>query len=86
MSEEQRGPGGVTCIEVVELMSDYVEGALSPADLVRFEEHLSLCPPCREFLAQIRATIAGAGRPSVEEIPQATVDALLDAFRDWRSG
>ena len=85
MSDERRGPGGVTCIEVVELMSDYVEGALSPDDLARFEEHLSLCPPCREFLAQIRATIAAAGRVGVEEIPQETIDALLDAFRDWRS-
>ena len=85
MNEETRGPGGVTCIEVVELMSDYVEGALGPAERARVEEHLSLCPPCREYLAQIQATIVGAAGLTEEEIPPSTMDALMDAFRDWKS-
>ncbi len=85
MSEEPRGPGGVTCIEVVELMSDYIEGALSPSERARFEEHLSLCPPCRDYLAQVQATIVGAAGLTEDDVPPKTMDALLDAFRDWKS-
>ena len=84
MSEEARGPGGVTCIEIVELVTDYVEGALSPAQRARFEEHLSLCPPCREYLAQIQTTINGAAGLTEEEVPPPTMDALIGAFRNWR--
>ena len=66
-------------------MCDRGGGALAPEAPARWEAPRPPSPPCREFLAQIRATIAAAGRVGVEEIPQETIDALLDAFRDWRS-
>jgi len=53
---------GLVCQEVVELVTDYLEGALSPAEHRRFEEHLAGCPHCTEYLAQMRETIRLAGR------------------------
>jgi len=83
VSVTERGPGGVTCIEVVELMTDYIEGALTPSERERFEVHLSLCPPCRDYLDQIRATI-GAARITEDGVPPSVMDELLHAFRDFR--
>ena len=72
----------MTCQELVELVTDYLDGALSPEDAARFEEHLAACPGCATYLEQVRTTIAvtGAGADVVE--PRA-VSPLLDAFRDW---
>src|SRR5688572_11840565 len=53
---------GLACREVVELITSYLEGRLPPEDRRPFEAHLAVCPGCREYLAQMRATIAAAGR------------------------
>ena len=53
---------GLVCQQVVELVTDYLEGALSPAEHRRFEAHLAGCPHCTEYLAQMRETIRLAGR------------------------
>jgi anti-sigma factor RsiW len=73
----------MTCQELVELVTDYLEGALAPADAARFEAHLSACPGCETYLDQVQTTIAimHAGGAPVEP---AAVSPLLDAFRDWR--
>jgi predicted anti-sigma-YlaC factor YlaD len=52
----------IACQEVVELVTDYLEGALSPEDAARFEQHLSLCEGCEAYLDQMRVTIAMVGR------------------------
>jgi len=76
---------GLVCQEVVELVTDYLEGALSPADQRRFETHLAGCPHCTEYLAQIRETITLVGRVTPEDLtPQMSTD-LTDLYRRWRA-
>jgi predicted anti-sigma-YlaC factor YlaD len=74
----------ITCRELVELVSDYLEGALSAADRARFEEHLKGCEPCRTYLEQMRLVIEVSGRLSEESLDPEARDALLDAFRSWK--
>jgi predicted anti-sigma-YlaC factor YlaD len=79
-----RSPG-LVCQEVVELVTDYLEGALSPADRRRFEVHLAGCPHCTEYLAQIRETIRLAGRVEPADLtPQMRTD-LTDLYRRWHA-
>ena len=73
------------CREMVELMTDYLEGALSPRDRERFEEHIAGCDGCRGYLAQMRRTAALAGRLTEDAIPEHLQRELLAAFRDWKS-
>jgi len=75
----------IVCREVVELVTDYLEGRLAPADQARFEAHLGVCPHCTRYLEQFRATIAATGRLREEDLPPAAKDALLNAFRDWKA-
>ena len=74
----------MTCKELVELVTDYLEGRLSPAEVRRFDEHLELCEGCATYVDQIRATIAVTGRLGEEDLPQGAADALLAEFRDWK--
>jgi anti-sigma factor RsiW len=73
------------CRDVVELMTDYLEGALSAADRGRFEEHIAGCDGCRAYLEQLRETRRVAGRLASEPVPDSLQAELLNAFRDWRS-
>jgi anti-sigma factor RsiW len=79
-----RSPG-LVCQEVVELVTDYLEGALSPAEHRRFEEHLAGCPHCTEYLAQMRETIRLAGRLAPEDLTPAMTTDLTDLYRRWRA-
>jgi predicted anti-sigma-YlaC factor YlaD len=74
---------GYTCNQVVELATEYVEGAMTPSQMTRFEMHLNFCDGCYTFVDQIRATAAMAGRLTQEQIPEETKAKLLAAFRDW---
>ena len=76
----------ISCQELVELVTDYLEGALEPADLRRFEEHIADCGKCTEYLAQLRATIEVTGRITSGDISPEAESALLDAFRGWLAG
>jgi anti-sigma factor RsiW len=79
--------GWLTCQELIELVTEYFEGAMPPADRLRFEEHIAVCPPCRAHLRQMRETIRLLGELTEENIPAGARDELLSAFRDWkRSG
>jgi anti-sigma factor RsiW len=74
----------VTCREMVGLMTDYLEGALSERDRRRFEEHLPGCANCSEYLEQIRAIVRAAGRPDPNDPPtpsQAELHRLFQALR-----
>ena len=73
------------CREVVELMTDYLEGALSREDRARFEDHIAGCDGCRAYLEQLRETRRVAGRLATEPVPESLKAELLDAFRDWRA-
>ena len=74
----------VSCQEVVELVTDYLERALPPDEAALFEQHLNFCDGCVWYVDQISTTIAGAGRIEEEDVPPETREKLLTAFRDWR--
>lgn len=71
------------CRELVELITDYLDDRLSPADRTRFEAHLAECEACRTYLEQFRQTIRVLGRLPQESLSPEARDALLDAFRGW---
>jgi anti-sigma factor RsiW len=72
------------CQEIVELITDYLEGAMD-ADLhASFEAHLAGCPHCTHYLEQIRATIRVAGTIQAEQLSPEFRAGLLDAFRQFR--
>lgn len=72
----------VTCHEVVELVTDYFDGALPPEEAALFEQHLNFCDGCDLYVDQMRMTIATVGRIDGAEIPSAMRARLLAAFRD----
>jgi anti-sigma factor RsiW len=76
----------ITCSELVELVTEYFEGALPPADSRRFERHLVACPPCREYLSQLRGTIGAVEALCEDDVASAAKEELLTAFRDWNRG
>ncbi|HEX5949556.1 MAG TPA: zf-HC2 domain-containing protein [Actinomycetota bacterium] len=73
----------LTCHEVVELVTDYLEGALPPEVRGRVEEHLALCDGCSTYLEQMRETIRLTGLIREEQIPEEEKQRLLEAFRGW---
>ncbi len=76
----------VVCREAVELVTDYLEGALSSRERARFEAHLAECPHCREYLAQIEATIAAMGRVEPDTLAPEVRDELVGLYRRWQQG
>lgn len=83
-SRSQRVAEGLACRELVEIITDYLEGALAPEDRERFEAHIAGCGGCTAYLEQMRQTIAAAGRLSEEDIPLSARAPLLEAFRTWK--
>jgi anti-sigma factor RsiW len=79
-------PPEMPCRELVEVITDYLEDALSDRDRLRFEAHLAECDDCRDYVAQFEQTIAISGRVEPEQMPPGLRDELLDAFRAWRPG
>jgi anti-sigma factor RsiW len=73
----------LSCQELVELVTDYLEGALPAADHRRFEEHIAACGGCTHYLAQLRETIRVTGMLSANDIAPQAERELLAAFSDW---
>ena len=76
----------LACKELVEIITDYFEGRLSPDDRRRFDVHLLGCGGCRNYVEQMRATIRLVGRLSEEDVPREGRERLLAAFRAWKLG
>ena len=74
----------LTCKDLVELVTDYLEGAFPADERRRFDEHLGSCPFCQIYLDQMRQTIRAAGRLPDESVSPAALDTLLAYFRRWR--
>lgn len=74
----------VSCQEVVELVTDYLEHALPPEEAALFEQHVNFCEGCDWYLDQMRTTVATAGRVREEDVPAEARERLLTAFREWR--
>lgn len=73
----------LTCHELVELVTDYLEEVLAPEDRRRVEEHLAICDGCTAYLEQMRETIRLTGMLTEEQIPEEQKRRLLEAFRAW---
>lgn len=77
-------PRPMSCQELVELVTDYLEDALDPVERARFEAHLRTCEGCDTYVDQLRTTIALSGGLREEQLPGEVEQALLVAFRNWR--
>lgn len=75
----------MTCRELVELVTAYLDGALVTAEARRFDAHIGACGHCDNHLEQMRVTIRLTGRLTEESIGDEAKAALLDAFRTWKS-
>jgi anti-sigma factor RsiW len=73
----------LACQEVVELISDYLEEALSASDRRRLEHHLAGCPHCSAYLAQMRETLRVAGRLAPEDLSPEMTEEFSEIFRRW---
>jgi anti-sigma factor RsiW len=69
------------CVEFVELVTLYLEGALPTHRRLLVERHLAFCSPCVDYLDQMRATIRATGTLREEDVPEPVMLALLEAFR-----
>ena len=74
-----------TCAELVEIITDYLEGTMPEAERRRFEAHLDECPYCVNYLEQMRQTISALGELREESIAPDAREALLETFRGWRN-
>jgi len=83
-SESLSSHDEMACRELVEVVTDYLEGTLPAADRRRLEEHLEECPYCVEYIKQMRQTIEALGGLSEDSLAPETRQGLLEAFRGWR--
>jgi anti-sigma factor RsiW len=77
---------GISCREVVELVTEYLEDLMTPADRRRFDEHLARCDDCTAYLNQMRLTIRALGELPRERLSDEAREQLLAAFRSWAAG
>jgi anti-sigma factor RsiW len=77
-------PSPLVCQQAVELMSDYLDGALSRRDRRRLEAHLALCDACTAYLEQLRVTIAASGVVRADDLSPEVLDNLTELFERFR--
>ncbi|HEU4943148.1 MAG TPA: zf-HC2 domain-containing protein [Gaiellaceae bacterium] len=75
----------LSCQELVELVTDYLEGALPTKDRRLFDDHIAGCSGCRRYVEQMRATLRATGALSPEALDPDAEQVLLEAFRGWRA-
>ena len=76
----------MTCKELVELVTDYLEGKLPDVEVIRFEQHLSSCDGCTNYLEQMKRTIHVVGQTRQDALAPQQWQDLLKLFRDWKNG
>jgi anti-sigma factor RsiW len=84
MQIERPGNDELACRELVELVTDYLDGALDPAARARVDAHLATCDGCTTYIDQVRAVMAATPRIVPEPVPPALMQRLLEAFRAGR--
>jgi anti-sigma factor RsiW len=75
----------LACRQAVELMTDYLDGALRPPDRQRLEAHLADCPHCGEYLQQLRVTLDTLGRVTPDDVDPEVLDELVGLYRRWQA-
>jgi len=76
----------LSCKQLTELVTEYLEGKLSLGERLKFQMHLGMCKHCRAYLRQMKLTIETLGHLPAEPIPDAVRDELLDRFKSWKRG
>ncbi len=76
--------GDLSCKELVELITEYLEDTLPSVERARFDEHLGTCDGCQTYLEQMRQTIGALGALEEETVPEEAKRILLEAFRGWK--
>lgn len=74
----------LTCRELVEVVTDYLEGRMAAEQRLLFEEHIAYCTWCVTYLDQMRETIRAAGMLREDDLTPEQRDALLDVFKEWK--
>ncbi len=76
-------PAEMTCHELAELVTTYLDGALPPAERDRFDAHRQRCPACQTYVSQVRLTVSALGRlrPSGDEDSSGEPERILELFR-----
>jgi predicted anti-sigma-YlaC factor YlaD len=74
----------LSCQELVELVTDYLEGVMPDELVQRFDRHVESCKGCGIYLEQMRETIRVTGSLDPEQVTPEAEAALLAAFRGWR--
>ena len=75
----------IACRELVEIVTDYLEGVLDPATSVAVQRHLELCPHCDRYVEQMRETISAVGHVPVETLSDQAKADLVVAFRGFHA-
>ena len=76
----------LTCVELVELVTEYLEGGLDDRERERFEEHVVFCRGCSNYFEQMRVTVKVTGRLTEDDLSVEAQTSLLAVFRDWKAG
>lgn len=74
----------LTCKELTELITDYLEGELSFVQKMRFQFHIGMCKHCRAYIRQMRTTVRALGKLPSESIPPEVHEQLLQRFKNWK--
>jgi len=77
-------PSRLVCQQAVELMSDYLDGALSRRDRRRLEKHLAECDACTAYLEQMRVTITASGVVTPDDLSPEALNSLTELFERYR--
>lgn len=75
----------MACNELVEIVTDYLDGTLPPAELARLRDHLMSCDGCQAHIEQMRATVRVLRSEPEEQASPQLANALADVFREWAS-
>jgi predicted anti-sigma-YlaC factor YlaD len=74
----------LTCQELTELVTDYLEGRLNGEERLRFDKHVGLCRHCRSYLSQMRTTVDLLGEVPDEPVPDHVMEELQGRFAEWK--
>lgn len=83
MTERHQPGTTITCEEIVDIITDYLEGIVDDATRDEIEAHLALCPACDEYLAQMRSTLSTLGHVPLDSLSDTAKSSLLASFRTF---
>ncbi|HET9094634.1 MAG TPA: zf-HC2 domain-containing protein [Solirubrobacteraceae bacterium] len=81
----RRPPAHIWCQQVVEMVSDYLEGTLPATERRRLDHHFSICAPCATYLEQMRETLRLTGALVPEDLSPEMEQEFSEIYRRWRT-